>query len=144
MRVLNRAALLLCGASALGCTDGYPTNDAVRLDAMSPVEHVRSLNRYLELSRAQSDTRLTVIDACTLSSRGEAKQTRIGLRAFTVTFDTRPDSGEYLVNVRKPAAADSGQVSYAVKDWVAATAFRSHLQQLQQLCLDGSRSAATG
>lgn len=129
-------ALLLCGVSLLGCTDGYPTNDAVRVDAMSAVEHVRSLNRYLGDSPTRPASRLSVVDACTLSGSTATTRTRVELRTIVVTFDTEPTSGEYLVNVEQRIAGRAVRSSFAVNDWVAATAFRSHLQQLQRLCLE--------
>lgn len=32
----------------LGCADGYPNQDAVSVGAMTPAEHVRMLDTYLD------------------------------------------------------------------------------------------------
>lgn len=134
--VLRLACRLLIAAlfvsSAAGCVDGYPTEDVMALDAMSPADHVKALNRRLAEGGGEAAT--VALDAdCRLSADGTAAAPAMPLAQMGVRFDTDADSGRYLVLVNE-APQQPPRLVFEVKDWVAAVAFRSHLQQLQRLC----------
>lgn len=134
-RIRVVAACLVAAASCLlmaGCMDGYPTEDVMALDAMGPAEHVQALNRRLGEVGGTS-IRVSMGADCRLQWEGAAEPASLALPAISVRFDTDPDTGRYLVLVAEQAG-QTPRTAFEVKDWVAAVAFRSHLQQLQHLC----------
>lgn len=123
---------VFCALTA-GCMDGYPTEDVMALDAMGPAEHVQALNRRLG-EGGGAPSRVAVGADCRLQWEGAAQPASLALQQISVRFDTDPDTGRYLVLVAEQAGQPP-RTSFEVRDWVAAVAFRSHLQQLQRLCM---------
>ena len=131
----------VCLAS-LACTDGYPTQDAVSVGAMTPAEHVRMLNSYLGDTARGAELRIALDGPCRLAVRdaGAPRQpprTPLPLDDLQVRFSTDPATGRYLVFVRGDGLEGR---PFEVANWVSAVAFRSHLQQLQRGC-DGLRAS---
>jgi hypothetical protein len=125
----------------MACTDGYPTQDATSVGAMTPAEHVRMLNSYLDDTARGADLHLALDGPCALTVRDaggarSATRSRMGLDDMQVRFDTEPVSGRYLVRVRGDATEAR---TFEVANWVSAVAFRSHLQQLQRGCETATR-----
>ncbi|MET3515289.1 hypothetical protein ABIC63_003072 [Pseudacidovorax sp. 1753] len=134
---LRAAAACLPAAAfcllAAGCMDGYPTEDVMALDAMGPAEHVQALNRRLG-EGGGPPMRVAMGADCRLQWQGASEPASLALPAISVRFDTDPDTGRYLVLVAEQAGQPP-RTAFEVRDWVAAVAFRSHLQQLQHLCM---------
>ena len=91
----------VCLAS-LACTDGYPTQDAVSVGAMTPAEHVRMLNSYLGDTARGAELRIALDGPCRLAVRDaaaprQAPRTPLPLDDLQVRFSTDPATGRYLV-----------------------------------------------
>lgn len=124
----------------LACADGYPSQDAVSVGAMTPAEHVRMLDTYLDDTGGGADVRLTLDDPCHLAihdttARGMKSAERFGLAGLEVQLATDAANGRYFVIAGNSQLAQRG---FEVANWVHAVAFRSHLQQLERRCAEAS------
>ncbi|WP_076999444.1 hypothetical protein [Variovorax sp. KK3] len=122
---------------SLGC-EGYTAEDVPSVTSMSAADHLRALDRTMAGADDGLKRRATLQGPCDLriwSGQGSGHPVwQIALQSVQVRFDVSPLTGRYLVAL-SPAVNDPEVGSVDVGRWVDAVAFRSHVQQLQGLCL---------
>ncbi|HEX7865164.1 MAG TPA: hypothetical protein VF555_09440 [Variovorax sp.] len=130
------AAALAAAAGA--CTDGYPTKDAPAASTLSAAEHIQALNGMLRHEARSVDAKLTLATPCVLrlaTTPPGGRETTASLRLETLHVAFSVDE-RYRVALAQgadlPAAPDH---RFVVDGWHDAVAFRSHLQQLQIVCV---------
>jgi hypothetical protein len=133
----------------VGCMDGYPKEDAPRTSALSSREHVHALNRYLAVGDGDGKSRFKLPTPCMLKLSGSTSKTgsrgqSIAVESMRISQHADKETGVYRVVISQPREGTASlDHEFAVGQWIDAVAFRSHLQQITFLCLDGADNVAT-